>query len=45
MRITQVPGRMYDYVYQQYGWWGFLFGGIIIACMIMLIWTYMDRRR
>jgi hypothetical protein len=45
MGILRIPGRMYDYVYNGFGWFGVAFAALMVVLVIVAIMIWFDRRR
>lgn len=45
MNFLKLPGRAYDHVYINYGWWGVAFAGVGLVFFIVAVMVYFDRRR
>lgn len=45
MGILRLPGRIYDSVYGNYGWFGLAFAGVGVVVLIVAIMIWFDRRK
>lgn len=45
MGIFKLPGRAYDYINVNYGWWGVAFAALGVVLLIVSTMVYFDRRR
>jgi hypothetical protein len=45
MGILRVPGRIYDYLYNGFGWFGLAVAALLLVLAIVSIMVWFDRRR
>jgi hypothetical protein len=45
MGIFRVPGQVYDFVYDGYGWFGLAFAALLLILTVVGIMVWFDRRR
>ncbi|HKB03199.1 MAG TPA: hypothetical protein VKD90_13315 [Gemmataceae bacterium] len=44
-QISSFPGKMYDYIYGQYGTVGLIVAGVVIVIAIISVMIWLDRRK
>lgn len=45
MGIFRIPGQMYDYVYNGFGWFGVAFAGLGVVLGVVFVMIWFDRRK